>query len=144
MQKVPSVETLAELSKALPLKPGLGQNIATHASPTTRNVFVVQPSTIPVHSTSLFQNHFLTALVWLMQFPMWAHGIRCVCVCVRACVRACMHACVHVCACASAYVHACLCVSVCACMRACVCVQRCLCAYMPVCVCACMHACVSA
>ena len=37
--KVSSVEN-PELTNVLPLKPGLGQKIATHASPTTRNFFL--------------------------------------------------------------------------------------------------------
>ena len=36
---VPSVEN-PELTKALPLKPGVGQNIAVHAVPAARNFFL--------------------------------------------------------------------------------------------------------
>ena len=43
-------------SKVLPLKPGIGQNIAMHASFTARNVFFVLISTFPVHSPSFFQS----------------------------------------------------------------------------------------
>ena len=53
--KVPSDEIL-ELTNILPLKPGVGQNIAIHASPTARNIFLVQISTFPVHSPSFFPN----------------------------------------------------------------------------------------
>ena len=42
--KVPSVEN-PELTNVLHLKPGAGQNIATHAFPTTRNLFLVLIST---------------------------------------------------------------------------------------------------
>ena len=42
--KVPSVEN-PELTNVLHLKPGVGQNIATHASPTTMNLFLVLIST---------------------------------------------------------------------------------------------------
>ena len=50
--KAPSVEN-PELTKfnVLPLKPVVGQNIATHASPTARNIFVVF-FTAPAHSPS--------------------------------------------------------------------------------------------
>ena len=41
------------------LKPGVGQNIATHASPTARNILHVLISTTPVHSPSLFHNSLL-------------------------------------------------------------------------------------
>ena len=39
-------------SKALPLKPRAGENIAMHASPTARNFFVELIFTFPVHSLS--------------------------------------------------------------------------------------------
>ena len=42
--KVPYVEH-RELTNILPLKPLVGQNIAIHASPTARNVFLVLIST---------------------------------------------------------------------------------------------------
>ena len=48
---VPSVEN-PKLTDVLP-KPEAGQNIATHASPTARNLFLVIISTFPVHSPSL-------------------------------------------------------------------------------------------
>lgn len=38
------------------LKPGVGENIATHASPTFRNILHVLISTTPIHSPSLFPN----------------------------------------------------------------------------------------
>ena len=46
--KISSVEN-TELTNVLPLKSGLGQNIAMHASPTARNFFLVLISAIPVH-----------------------------------------------------------------------------------------------
>ena len=46
--KAPSVEN-PELTNLLPLKPELGQNIATDASPTARNVFLDLISTFVVH-----------------------------------------------------------------------------------------------
>ena len=69
-----------ELKNVLPLKPGAGQIIATHASPTTRILFLVLISTCPVHSPSFC---FLTALVlanavsragWLNKIGQPAHG----------------------------------------------------------------------
>ena len=42
----------SDLPYVLPLKPGVGQNTATHASPTAGNVFLVLISTFPVHSSS--------------------------------------------------------------------------------------------
>ena len=47
--KVPSVEN-PELTNVLPLRPGVGQSIATHASPAAMNFFLVLISTFPVHS----------------------------------------------------------------------------------------------
>ena len=47
--KVHSVEN-PELANVLPLKPGAGQNIATHASSTVRNFFLVLIRTFSVHS----------------------------------------------------------------------------------------------
>ena len=57
--KVPSVEN-SELPKVLPLKPGVGQNIAMHASSTAMNFFLI--STFPVHSTSFFSGLSLVFL----------------------------------------------------------------------------------
>ena len=42
-------------SKVLPLKPGVGQNIALHASLTARYFFFELISTLPVHSPAFFQ-----------------------------------------------------------------------------------------
>ena len=53
--KIPSVEN-PELTNALPLKPGVCQNIAMHASPTTRNFFLVLILTLQVHSPSFIPN----------------------------------------------------------------------------------------
>ena len=52
---VPSVEN-SELTNVLPLKPGIGQNIATLALLTARNFFQVQMYTFLVHSPSLKKN----------------------------------------------------------------------------------------
>ena len=49
--KAPSVENPG-LTNVLPRKPGVGQNIATHASTTARNFFLVQIFTYPTHSPS--------------------------------------------------------------------------------------------
>ena len=51
--KVPSVEN-SELTNLLTLKPGVGQNIATDASPTARNFFLDQISTFLVRLLLLF------------------------------------------------------------------------------------------
>ena len=51
--KVPSVEN-TELTSVLPLKLGVGQNIATHASPAPGDFFDVLTSTFKVHSPSFF------------------------------------------------------------------------------------------
>ena len=51
----------------VPLKPGIGQNIATHASPTATNLFLALISTFKVHSPLLFSRsspYFLTVLVF--------------------------------------------------------------------------------
>ena len=53
--EVPSVED-PEVTSVLPLKPGEGQNIARHASPTARSSFLVLISSFPVHSPSFFPN----------------------------------------------------------------------------------------
>ena len=50
---VPSVEN-PELTNVLPLKPGVGQNIAVHASPTARNFFHV----LILPSRSIYLNFF--------------------------------------------------------------------------------------
>ena len=48
-----------ELTNVLPLKPGIGQNITIHVSPTARNFFLVLISTFLFHSPSFFslQSH---------------------------------------------------------------------------------------
>ena len=43
-----------ELTNILPGKPGVGPNIAMHASPTTKNAFLVLISFFQVHSPSWF------------------------------------------------------------------------------------------
>ena len=53
--KVLSTENL-KLANVLPLKPGVGQNIALHASSAARNVFPVLYSTLMVHSPSFFSS----------------------------------------------------------------------------------------
>ena len=45
-------ETTVPLANALPLKPGVGQNIATDASNPARNFFLVPISAVLVHSPS--------------------------------------------------------------------------------------------
>ena len=47
---VPSDENPAELINILPLKPGVGQNITTHASLTSIKLFTALILTFPVHS----------------------------------------------------------------------------------------------
>ena len=66
------------LLQALSFKPGVGQNIATHASPTAKNVFLIPASrSIELH---LFQNlspHFFLDQVWLTHIPaMQVRGIK--------------------------------------------------------------------
>ena len=51
--KIPTVEN-PELTDDVPLKPGIGQNITTHALPTARNFFPVLISAFPVHSLSFY------------------------------------------------------------------------------------------
>ena len=53
--KVPSVHN-AELTNVLPLHAGAGQNTATYAIPTARNIFFVLISTFPIHSPLFFPN----------------------------------------------------------------------------------------
>ena len=47
-----------ELTNVLPLKPALGQNIATHTSPSARYFFLALFSAIPVHSQLSFSFFF--------------------------------------------------------------------------------------
>ena len=54
---LPAVEN-PELTNVFPLKPGVEQNIATHASPTASNFFFVLISTFPVHSPSFSSKSF--------------------------------------------------------------------------------------
>ena len=58
--QVRSVEN-PELTNVLPLKPGVGQIIAMHASPTARIVFLVFFFTTPVHQLIFF--HILSLLL---------------------------------------------------------------------------------
>ena len=52
--------------------PGVGQNIATHASPAIRNSFLVLLSTFPVHSSSFFSQSFpCDGFGWCM-FQLWS------------------------------------------------------------------------
>ena len=53
---VPTVEN-PELANVLPLKPGVGQNIAMHASPAARSFFLVLIYAFPFHSTSFFSKY---------------------------------------------------------------------------------------
>ena len=76
--KVPSVEN-PELTDVLPLKPGVGQIIAMHASHTARNSFLVLILTFPVHSPSFF---FSLQIILLrlnckpLQFPVCVREIK--------------------------------------------------------------------
>ena len=54
--KVPSIEK-PELTNVLPLKSGVGQNIAMHASPTARNFFLTLISTFTGSAYGLFRAH---------------------------------------------------------------------------------------
>ena len=64
--KVPSVEN-PELTNVLPLKPGVGQNLAVHALSTARNFFLVLDNLyFPVHSSSFFSN--LLSFFFLLLF----------------------------------------------------------------------------
>ena len=51
----------------LPLKPGVGQCIAIHATLTARDFFLVYFLTLPVHSPAFFQilSRFLLCWLWL-------------------------------------------------------------------------------
>ena len=63
----------SELTNVLPLKPGAGQNITTHASPTARNFFLVLISTFQPFPTPFF--FFLRIFTLLFNFvglPVWA------------------------------------------------------------------------
>ena len=54
-----------ELTNVLPFKPGVGQNIAMHASPAARNFFLVLFTTFMAHSHLIFSQsspYFLTVL----------------------------------------------------------------------------------
>ena len=59
LDQVPSLEN-PEVTDFLPLKPGIGQNIAIHAFPTAIIVFLVLISTFSVHSPSVILNHLFT------------------------------------------------------------------------------------
>ena len=63
--KVFSVEN-SELRTALPLKPGVGENIAIRASCTARNFVFSLISIFPVHSSSFFKILFLHKLDTLL------------------------------------------------------------------------------
>ena len=53
-QKLTSRLVRTQSLNVLPVKPGVGQHIATHATLTVRNFFLI--STLPVHSLQFFQN----------------------------------------------------------------------------------------
>ena len=75
--KVLSVEN-TELSKLFPLMPCTGQNIATDASPTTKNFFVSNvsfPGSFKLFSKSVLHIFFLHYL-WLIQVPVLAQRER--------------------------------------------------------------------
>ena len=68
--KLPSAVENLELPNALPLRTGVGQNIAMHNSPIVRSFPFVLISTFQVHSASIFLHiifrpYFLTALVFM-------------------------------------------------------------------------------
>ena len=46
------------------LKPGVGQNIAPHASATARNFLLIIVDLFPVYSSSFFQNTLSTLFNW--------------------------------------------------------------------------------
>ena len=57
MQKLKTNNLLrTQSSKILLLKPGVGQNIFLHASPTARDFFLELISALLVHSPAFFQN----------------------------------------------------------------------------------------
>ena len=64
--KVSSIKN-PELTNVFPVKPGVGQNIAMHVLPSTRNFFLALISTFLVHSPSFIFSksspYFLTILV---------------------------------------------------------------------------------
>ena len=64
--KVPSIKN-PELTNVFPVKLGVGQNIAMHVLPSTRNIFLAPVSTFLVHSPSFIFSksspYFLTILV---------------------------------------------------------------------------------
>ena len=103
--KVPSVEA-PELT-CYPLKPGVGQNVATHASPTARNFIFTSPDLdLPDHFTIIFfksSPYFSTVILANVVFSVRVHSLCGVCVClwgVCVCVYVCVggvHACVCVC-----------------------------------------------
>ena len=115
--KVPSLDK-PELMSALPFKPGVGWNIATHALPPARNFFLVL--ILIRYFSGLRSGHCMTlSAVNLMHM--------CVCVCVCVCV--CAHACTHM------QVYMCVCMCSCECVWVCVHVYECA----RVCVWVCVH-----
>ena len=74
------------MTNVFPLRSGVDQNIATHASPTARNAFLVLISTYPCVC------EFVCVCVGrggADTCPCACMYI-CMCVCVRACARACV------------------------------------------------------
>ena len=66
-------------SKFIPLKPGLGQIIAIHASPTANDLSPELISTFLVHSLSFypkFSPKFFLGWMWLTRIPVWARRIK--------------------------------------------------------------------
>ena len=53
-QKLKTHLSRTKTSKTLPLKPGVGQNIDKHASPTAKEFSLELISTLPVHSPAFF------------------------------------------------------------------------------------------
>ena len=85
MHKFKSLPQLT--SNNLPLKPGFGQNIAMHVSPTARNFIDVPISTFSVHSPflSLLLLLLFVLLLLLLLFLLLLLQILCCCCCCCCC-----------------------------------------------------------
>ena len=64
-QKLKSLLVRTQSLSVLPLKPGVGQYIAIHATLTAREFSSLLISTLPVHSPAFFQNLSRFFLCWL-------------------------------------------------------------------------------
>ena len=110
--KVPSLDK-PELMSALPFKPGVGWNIATHALRPARNFFLVL--ILIRYFSGLRSGHCMTlSAVNLMHM--------CVCVCgwVHALAHTCKCTCVFVCVHVNVYECVCMCMNVQGCVYECV------------------------